>query len=145
MPNEFAVKVGFAWMQKCHVITDENAFLLLTKMPFYYWLVVCGNNILVFFWNSLCAWGRVGLANVSPAVPIFLVHDSGRKTSCVVQVNCGKIQRKNILRTPAESKVAIVGPVKGAMVMFIGTINTLLLTQSSEPQIQLVQKNLLLQ
>lgn len=84
-----------------------------------------------------------GLVDVSPVVPIFLVHDSGRKTSCVVQVSCGKIQCKNILRTPAEAKVAVVGPVKGTMVKFIDTINTLLLTQFSEPQIQLVQKNLL--
>lgn len=83
--------------------------------------------------------------DVSPAVPIFLVRDSGRNASCVVQVNSGKIQSKNILRTPAEAKVTIGGPVKGTMVMFIGTINTLLLTQFSEPQIQLVQKNLLLQ
>lgn len=118
----------------------KNVMLLLMKMAFYYWLVFCGNNLLVFFWNSLYARCRAGLVDVSPAVPIFLVHDSGRNTSCVVQVNCGKIQSKNILRTPAEAKVAIVGPVKGTIVMFIDTINTLLLTQFSELQIQLVQK-----
>jgi len=83
--------------------------------------------------------------DVSPALPICLVHDSGRNTTCVVQVSCGKIQPKNILRTPAEAKVGIVGPVKGAMVVFIDTINTLLVTQFSESEIQLVQENPLLQ
>lgn len=61
--------------------------------------------------------------DISPAVPIFLVDDSERNTRCVVQVNCGKIQSKNILRTPAEAKAAIMGPVKGTVAMFIDTIN----------------------
>lgn len=61
--------------------------------------------------------------DISSAVPIFLVDDSERNASCVVQVNCGKIQSKNTLRTSAEAKVAILGPVKGTAAMFIDTIN----------------------
>lgn len=61
--------------------------------------------------------------DISPAAQIFLVDDSERNASCVVQVSCGKIQSKNILRTPAEAKVAIMGLVKGTAAMFIDTIN----------------------
>lgn len=61
--------------------------------------------------------------DISPTVPIFLVDDSERNASCVVQASCGKIQSKNILRTPAEAKVAIMGPVKGTVAVFIDTIN----------------------
>lgn len=110
------------------------------KIPFYYWLVVCGNNWLIFFWNSWYAWYRVGPVDISQGAPIFLVDDSERNTSCVVQVKSGKIQSKSILRAPAKAKVAIMGPVKGTAAMFIDTINIWLLRQSNEPQIQLVQK-----
>lgn len=65
----------------------------------------------------------MGAVDISPEVPIFLVDDSERNSSCVVQANCGKIQSKNILRTPAEAKVAITGPVKGTVAVFIDTIN----------------------
>lgn len=114
------------------------------KMWFYYKLLICGNNLLflfcfvLFFLEIFFFWCRAGLIVVSPAASIFLVHDSGRNGSCVVQVNRGKIQSKSILRIPAEAKVTVMGPVKGTMVMFIGTINTLLLTQFSDPQVQLV-------
>lgn len=65
----------------------------------------------------------MGPVDISLAAPIFLVDDSERNASCVVQVNCGKIQSKNILGAPAESKVAIMGRVKGTAAMFTDTIN----------------------
>lgn len=123
-------------------------FCVNAKMSCYYW----------WKWHFITDWWSVGIiywfSFETPYMPgaeqaLRMFHQQfqfswcmtqGEILACVVQVNCGKIQSKNILRTPAEAKVAILGPVKGTIVMFIDTINTLLLTQFSELQIQLVQK-----
>lgn len=88
--------------KKFHIITDENAFLLLIGD-------LCESS----FQNGYLADAEASLVAALPVAPIFLVHN--RSTSCVVQVNCGKIQPKNILRSQAEAEVAVVGHVEGAM------------------------------
>lgn len=89
-------------MQKFHIIADENAILLLI-----------GDLCEFCFENGYLADAEASLMAALPVAPIFLVHN--RSTSCVVQVNCGKIQPENILKNPAEAEVAVVGHVEGAM------------------------------